>query len=72
MEQGLKPANAQRIFIASCDLIACKRVLDQIQAERSQSPGLSHHVLVVPLVPLALRSLVEEEGKFILNNKNNR
>lgn len=62
MEQGLKPANAQRIFISSCDLIACKRVLDQIQAERSNSPGLSHHVLVVPLVPIALRSLVEEEG----------
>ncbi|XP_015592020.1 vacuolar protein sorting-associated protein 33B isoform X2 [Cephus cinctus] len=62
MEQGLNPANTQRIFIVSCDLIACKRVLDQIQSEQTQSRGLSHHLLVAPLVPAVLYSLIEEEG----------
>ncbi|XP_066583968.1 vacuolar protein sorting-associated protein 33B isoform X2 [Prorops nasuta] len=65
MEQGLKPTNTQRVFLVSSDLIACKRVLDQIHSEiigsmnQNQS---SYHVLVTPSVPAVLHSLIEEEG----------
>ncbi|XP_043271668.1 vacuolar protein sorting-associated protein 33B isoform X2 [Venturia canescens] len=61
-EAGLKPSNTQRIFLVSGDLIACKRVLDQIQSELMQAHGLAFHVLVAPHVPAVVRSLVEEEG----------
>ncbi|XP_046741743.1 vacuolar protein sorting-associated protein 33B [Diprion similis] len=66
LEEGLKAANTQRLFLVSSDLIACKRVLNQIHAELSQSRGLSHHLLVVPRVPAALELLVEEEGLYEL------
>lgn len=62
MEPGLKPSNSQRIFLTSSDLISCKRVLDQIQSEISQTPGLGFHMLVTPHVPTTVHSLVEEEG----------
>ncbi|XP_014474691.1 PREDICTED: vacuolar protein sorting-associated protein 33B [Dinoponera quadriceps] len=66
MEEGLKPSNNQRIFLVSNNLIACKRVLDQIQSEISHvsKPNIEvyHHLLVVPFVPPVLHSLVEEEG----------
>nr|XP_046478323.1 vacuolar protein sorting-associated protein 33B isoform X2 [Neodiprion pinetum] len=61
-EEGLKASNTQRIFLVSGDLIACKRVLNQIHAEFSQNRGLSHYLLVVPRIPAALELLVEEEG----------
>ncbi|XP_076684705.1 vacuolar protein sorting 33B [Andrena cerasifolii] len=66
MEQGLKLSNAQRIFLVSNDLIACKRVLDQVQSEIS--PNIRphslpcHHILVAPFVPTVLNSIIEEEG----------
>ncbi|EFN66268.1 Vacuolar protein sorting-associated protein 33B [Camponotus floridanus] len=66
MEEGLKLSNSQRIFLVSNDLIACKRVLDQIQSEISHitKPHVEvcHHLLVVPFVPAVLHNLVEEEG----------
>lgn len=62
LEDGLKASNAQRVFLVSADLITCKRVLNQIHAELSQSRGLAHHLLVIPRVPAALDLLVEEEG----------
>ncbi|GAB1867074.1 Vacuolar protein sorting-associated protein 33B [Camponotus japonicus] len=66
MEEGLKPSNSQRIFLVSNDLIACKRVLDQIQSEISHitKPHVEvcHHLLVMPFVPAVLHNLVEEEG----------
>ncbi|XP_012261103.2 vacuolar protein sorting-associated protein 33B [Athalia rosae] len=62
LEEGLKVSNVQRVFLISGDLITCKRVLDQIHSELSQSHGLAHHLLVVPRVPAALDLLVEEEG----------
>lgn len=62
LEPGLKPTNTQRIFLTSCDLISCKRVLDQIQSEISQAQGISFHILVTPRVPAVLHSLIEQEG----------
>ncbi|KAL6432007.1 hypothetical protein ACFW04_007446 [Cataglyphis niger] len=66
LDEGLKPSNSQRIFLVSNDLIACKRVLDQIQSEISQvsKPHVQvcHHLLVMPFVPAVLHNLVEEEG----------
>nr|XP_034185459.1 vacuolar protein sorting-associated protein 33B [Osmia lignaria] len=66
MEQGLKLSNSQHVFLVSSDLIACKRVLDQIQSEISLNirPCLqpSHHILVAPFVPTVLNSIIEEEG----------
>ncbi|XP_012135950.1 vacuolar protein sorting 33B isoform X2 [Megachile rotundata] len=66
MEQGLKLTNSQHIFLVSSDLIACKRVLDQIQSEISLNmrPRLqpNHHILVTPFVPTVLGSIIEEEG----------
>ncbi|XP_070158255.1 vacuolar protein sorting-associated protein 33B isoform X2 [Polyergus mexicanus] len=66
LDEGLKPSNSQRIFLVSNDLIACKRVLDQIQSEISHvtKPHVQacHHLLVVPFVPAVLHNLVEEEG----------
>lgn len=66
MEEGLKPSNSQRIFLVSNSLIACKRVLDQIQSEISLISGphveVCHHLLVMPFVPPVLYNLVEEEG----------
>lgn len=70
MEEGLKPSNSQRIFLVSNDLIACKRVLDQIQSEISHitKPHVEvcHHLLVMPFVPAVLHNLVEEEGQQII------
>ncbi|KAL0118265.1 hypothetical protein PUN28_009132 [Cardiocondyla obscurior] len=66
MEEGLKPSNSQRIFLVSNSLIACKRVLDQIQSEISlvsrPHVGVCHHLLIMPFVPTVLYNLVEEEG----------
>ncbi|XP_050454305.1 vacuolar protein sorting-associated protein 33B isoform X2 [Cataglyphis hispanica] len=66
LDEGLKPSNSQRIFLVSNDLIACKRVLDQIQSEISHvtKPHVQvcHHLLVMPFVPTVLHNLVEEEG----------
>ena len=66
MEQGLKLSNAQRIFLVSNDLIACKRVLDQVQSEISPNVRPHslpcHHILVAPFVPTVLNSIIEEEG----------
>ncbi|XP_029659027.1 vacuolar protein sorting-associated protein 33B [Formica exsecta] len=66
LDEGLKLSNNQRIFLVSNDLIACKRVLDQIQSEISHvtKPHVQvcHHLLVVPFVPAVLHNLVEEEG----------
>ncbi|XP_076235670.1 vacuolar protein sorting 33B [Calliopsis andreniformis] len=66
MEQGLKLTNSQRIFMVSSDLIACKRVLDQIQSEISPNVRPHHqpchHILVTPFVPAVLNSIIEEEG----------
>ncbi|CAL7942634.1 unnamed protein product [Xylocopa violacea] len=66
MEQGLKLSNAQHIFLVSSDLIACKRVLDQIQSEIPPSIKSHvqpcHHILVTPFVPAVLNSIIEEEG----------
>lgn len=70
MEEGLKPSNSQRIFLVSNNLIACKRVLDQIQSEISHitKPHVEvyHHLLVMPFVPAVLHNLVEEEGQQII------
>jgi len=67
MEEGLKSSNSQRIFLVSNNLIACKRVLDQIQSEISHinRPHVEacHHLLVTPFVPAVLYNLVEEEGQ---------
>lgn len=72
MEEGLKPSNSQRIFLVSNNLIACKRVLDQIQSEISHitKPHVEvyHHLLVMPFVPAVLHNLVEEEGQQIIIN----
>ncbi|XP_076757973.1 vacuolar protein sorting 33B [Xylocopa sonorina] len=66
MEQGLKLTNAQHIFLVSSDLIACKRVLDQIQSEIPPTVKSHiqpcHHILVTPFVPAVLNSIIEEEG----------
>lgn len=66
LEEGLKPSNSQRIFLVSNNLIACKRVLDQVQSEISlvSKPYVEacHHLLVMPFVPAVLHHLVEEEG----------
>jgi len=66
LEEGLKPSNNQRIFLVSSDLIACKRVLDQVQSEISliNRPHIEicHHLLVIPFIPAVLHNLVEEEG----------
>ena len=66
MEQGPKLSNAQRIFLVSNDLIACKRVLDQVQSETSPNVRPHsmpcHHILVAPFVPTVLNSIIEEEG----------
>ncbi|XP_060830560.1 vacuolar protein sorting-associated protein 33B [Bombus pascuorum] len=66
MEQGLKLSNSQHIFLVSSDLIACKRVLDQIQSEIPSNikPHVQpyHHILVTPSVPTVLNSIIEEEG----------
>ncbi|KYN38666.1 Vacuolar protein sorting-associated protein 33B [Trachymyrmex septentrionalis] len=66
LEEGLKTSNSQRIFLVSNSLIACKRVLDQIQSEISLTGKphvqVCHHLLVVPFVPPVLHNLVEEEG----------
>ncbi|CAL1679245.1 unnamed protein product [Lasius platythorax] len=66
MEEGLKLSNSQRIFLVSNNLIACKRVLDQIQSEISHITRphvqVCHHLLVMPFVPAVLHNLVEEEG----------
>lgn len=66
MEEGLKLSNSQRIFLVSNNLIACKRVLDQIQSEISHVTRphvqVCHHLLVMPFVPAVLHNLVEEEG----------
>lgn len=66
MEQRLKLSNTQHIFLISSDLIACKRVLDQIQSEiplniRSHVQPY-HHILVTPFVPTIFNSIIEEEG----------
>lgn len=70
MEEGLKPSNSQRVFLVSNSLIACKRVLDQIQSEISLTGRphveVCHHMLVMPFVPPVLHSLVEEEGQQII------
>lgn len=69
MEQGLKLSNSQHVFLVSNDLIACKRVLDQIQSEISLNikPHLqpNHHILVAPFVPTVLNSIIEEEGEYL-------
>ncbi|XP_043797198.1 vacuolar protein sorting-associated protein 33B isoform X1 [Apis laboriosa] len=66
MEQGLKLSNTQHIFLISSDLIACKRVLDQIQSEIplniTSHVQPYHHILVTPFVPTILNSIIEEEG----------
>ncbi|XP_074111189.1 vacuolar protein sorting 33B [Cotesia typhae] len=62
LEPGLKPTNSQRIFLISSNLISCKRVLDQIQSEISQSDGLNFHILINPYIPTVVNSLIEEEG----------
>ncbi|CAK9817822.1 Vacuolar protein sorting-associated protein 33B [Anthophora plagiata] len=66
MEQGLKLSNVQHIFLVSSDLIACKRVLDQIQSEipPNVKPYTQpcHHILITPCVPTVLNSIIEEEG----------
>ncbi|XP_071640644.1 vacuolar protein sorting-associated protein 33B [Temnothorax longispinosus] len=66
MEEGLKPSSSQRIFLVSNSLIACKRVLDQVQSEISligrPHVEVCHHLLVMPFVPPVLYNLVEEEG----------
>ncbi|XP_044579496.1 vacuolar protein sorting-associated protein 33B-like isoform X2 [Cotesia glomerata] len=62
LEPGLKPTNSQRIFLISSNLISCKRVLDQIQSEISQSDGLNFHILINPYIPTVVHSLIEEEG----------
>ncbi|KOC61594.1 Vacuolar protein sorting-associated protein 33B [Habropoda laboriosa] len=66
LEQGLKLSNVQHIFLVSSDLIACKRVLDQIQSEIPPNvrPHAQpcHHILVTPFVPTVLNSIIEEEG----------
>lgn len=64
--QGLKPTNIQRIYVVTCDLVICQNVFDQIRSEISQSPGLSHHMLVAPFVSIALSNLLEENGKKII------
>lgn len=73
MEQGLKLSNAQHIFLISSDLIACKRVLDQIQSEityetSDMRPHIepNHHILVTPFVPTVLNSIIEEEGDYFI------
>jgi len=70
LEEGLKTSNSQRIFLVSNSLIACKRVLDQIQSEISLTGKphvqVCHHLLVVPFVPPVLHNLVEEEGQQII------
>lgn len=72
MEEGLKPTNSQRLFLVSNNLIACKRVLDQIQSEISNvskpSVDVCHHLLVMPFVPAVLHNLVEEEGQQVTSN----
>ncbi|XP_012541127.1 vacuolar protein sorting-associated protein 33B [Monomorium pharaonis] len=66
MEEGLKPSNTQRVFLVTNSLIACKRVLDQVQSEISLTGKphveVCHHLLVTPFVPPVLHNLVEEEG----------
>ncbi|XP_008548670.1 vacuolar protein sorting-associated protein 33B [Microplitis demolitor] len=62
LEPGIKPTNSQRVFLVSSDLISCKRVLDQIQSEISQSEGLNFHILINPHIPTVVHSLIEEEG----------
>ncbi|XP_006619367.1 vacuolar protein sorting-associated protein 33B isoform X1 [Apis dorsata] len=66
MEQRLKLSNTQHIFLISSDLIACKRVLDQIQSEIplniTSHVQPYHHILVTPFVPTILNSIIEEEG----------
>lgn len=74
MEQGLKLLNSQHIFLVSSDLIACKRVLDQIQSEIP--PNIKphalpcHHILVTPFVPAVLNSIIEEEGDCFIVSLN--
>lgn len=67
IEEGLKSSNSQRIFLVSNNLIACKRVLDQIQSEISHTNRphveVCHHLLVIPFIPAVLHNLVEEEGQ---------
>lgn len=59
----MKPTNIQRIYVVTSDLIVCQNVFDQIRSENSQTPGLSHHMLVAPFVPISLSNLLEENGK---------
>lgn len=69
LEQGLKPSNAQRIFLVPCNLAVCKTVLDQIHSELARYSKLSltpgqpcHHLLVAPMLPTILSNIAEEEG----------
>lgn len=75
MDQGLKLTNSQRVFLVSSDLIACKRVLDQIQSEISPNirPHVQpwHHILVTPFVPAVLNSIIEEEGDYFIKCNDN-
>lgn len=70
MEQRLKLSNTQHIFLISSDLIACKRVLDQIQSEIplniTSHVQPYHHILVTPFVPTILNSIIEEEGDYFI------
>ena len=52
----------QRIYVVTCDLIVCQNAFDQIRSEISQTPGLSHHMLVAPSVPITVDNLLEENG----------
>lgn len=76
MEQGLKLSNSQHIFLVSSDLIACKRVLDQIQSEIPSNikPHVQpyHHILVTPSVPTVLNSIIEEEGEYFIMQLNSQ
>ncbi|OXU23523.1 hypothetical protein TSAR_011888 [Trichomalopsis sarcophagae] len=60
--QGLKPTNIQRIYLVTCDLVACQNAFDQIRSEMSQTPGLSHHMLIAPFIPITVNNLLEENG----------
>jgi hypothetical protein len=44
----------------------CQHVFDQIKSELSQTPGLFHHMLIAPFVPVSLNNLIEENGNISL------
>ncbi|XP_011495403.1 PREDICTED: vacuolar protein sorting-associated protein 33B [Ceratosolen solmsi marchali] len=62
--QGLKYTNVQRIYVVTCNLVTCQNVFDEIKAELCQTPGLSHHMLIAPFIPIAVNDLIEENGLY--------